>query len=118
MNSLLLDLSKWDLVVDSYGNIAACSEPYRAAQDTACALKLFQGECYYDTTRGVPYWQQILGKTPPLNLLKAYWVQAALGVPGVSSAVAYVTQVVGRLVTGQVQITDSLGNVSVVPVSP
>ena len=115
--SLLLDLTNWDLVTDSFGNIAVCSEPYRAAQDVACAERLFQGEAYYDTSRGIPYWQ-ILGRTPPLSLLKAYWVSAALNVQGVASAVAYITSVAGRLVSGQVQITDSHGTTSTVTVGP
>ena len=117
MQTLLLSVDLHDLVADADGNIAVASDPYSAAQDVACAERLFQGEAYYDTSRGIPYWQ-ILGRTPPLSLLKAYWVSAALSVQGVASAVAYITSVAGRLVSGQVQITDTTGTTSTVTVGP
>jgi len=64
MNTLLLDTDKWDLVLDVSGNIAVASDPYSVAQDGASALKLVSGELWYDTTRGVPYFQRIFGKAP------------------------------------------------------
>ena len=118
MNSLLLDQTAWDLVVDSAGNIAVCSEPYRAAQDVACTLRLFKGEAYYDANRGIPYRAQILGHIPPIALLKSLWTTAALKIPGVASAVAYISGINNRVVTGQVQITDSIGTVTVVTTGP
>ena len=51
--TLLLDPLKWDLVVDAAGNIAVASPPYALAQDAASSIKLFSGECYYDTSIGV-----------------------------------------------------------------
>ena len=114
MQSLLLDTVAWDLTVDASGNIAVASDPYAIAQDAACAIKVFQGEVYYDTTQGIPYFAQILGLTPPLSLLKAYFVQAALSVPGAVGAQCFVTSWVDRVVHGQVQITDGSGNVSAV----
>lgn len=116
--SLLLDLVNWDLCVDINGNIAVCLDPYRAAQDVACQERLFQGEAYYDTAAGIPYATQVLGHTPPLGLLKQLWVNTALTVAGVASAVAYVTKVSGRVVTGQVQITDAYGTVQVITTGP
>jgi hypothetical protein len=117
MNSLLLDLTFWDLTVDTSGNIAVCDEPYRAAQDVACTLRLFKGEAYYDTQRGIPYFPQVLGHIPPIALLKNLWTTAALAIPGVATAVAFITGIDNRVVTGQVQITDSLGNTSTVTTS-
>ena len=54
-DTLLLDLTNWDLVLDVNGNIAIARPPYALAQDAASAVKTFQGECYYDTTLGIPY---------------------------------------------------------------
>ena len=102
--TLLLDLNAWDLVLDSSGNIALASEPYSVVQDVASALRTFAGECWYNTLLGVPYWQQILGKSPPLELLKAQFVAAALTVPSVTSARCFITSYVGRAITGQVII--------------
>jgi hypothetical protein len=116
MNTLLLDRTEWDLVLDIYGNIAMASRPYAIAQDAASALRTFQGEVYYDTALGIPYFNSVLGHIPPLALLKAYWIKAALTVPGVTSAAASVQSIINRQVIGQVQITDNSGTVAIVPV--
>jgi hypothetical protein len=109
MQTLLLDVLQWDLVVDANGNIAVASDPYSLAQDAASAIRLFQGELLYDTTQGVPYFDQILGKLPPLALVKAKIVAAALTVPGVAAAACFISSFSGRTVHGQIQITTSTG---------
>lgn len=114
MDTLLLDRSLWDLCKDTSGNIALASAPYALAQDVASAIKLFKGELYYDTSRGVPYWQQILGQFPPIPFMKAQFEQAALTVPGVVSAVAFISSITDRTVSGQVQIKDTAGALQVV----
>jgi hypothetical protein len=107
--TLLLDTVLWDLVLDTSGNIAVASEPYALAQDAASAIRLFQGELYYDTTQGVPYWTQVLGKTPNISLMKQLFANAALTVPGVKAARVFINSVSERRVTGQVQITTATG---------
>lgn len=105
MNSLLLDRSTWDLTKDANRDIALAGEPYSLAQDAACAIRLFQGELYYDTTQGVPYWDQILGQQPSIPLIKTLFVAAAETVPDVTDAKVFVTGVVNREMSGQVQVT-------------
>ena len=100
----------WDLMLDVNGNIAIAAPPYALAQDAASECRLFAGEAYYDTGRGMPYWGQILGLAPPLSLVRAYLVRAALLVPGVVKAQAYFTAFTGRKLSGQVQVTDKAGN--------
>lgn len=114
MSTLLLDRTLWDLCVDSKGNIAVAADPYAIAQDVASACKLFQGELYYDTTQGVPYFQEILGHRPPLSVFKAALVKAALTVPGVQSAVVFVSSLTNREIQGQIQVTTTTGAVVVV----
>jgi hypothetical protein len=109
MNTLLLDRTAWDLVLTAAGDIALASDPYSIAQDVASAVKLFKGELWYDTTKGVPYWQQILGQWPPLAVVRAYIVTAALTVPEVVSAQCLVVSFLDRTITGQVLVTDSSG---------
>ena len=104
-STLLLDRSTWDLVLTSGGDIAVASEPYSLSQDAASAIKTFLGEVFWDTTIGVPYLTQIFGKNPPLALLKAQFEAAAETVPGVASAKCFITQLTGRVVSGQVQVT-------------
>lgn len=118
-DTLLLDPETWDLTLDKAGNIALASskytedpflaEAYGQAQDAASQIRLFQGELIYDTSQGVPYWQEILGYLPSVPLMKAKFQQAALLVPGVVKAQVVITSVRNRLVTGQVQITNENG---------
>lgn len=109
MSTLLLDQNTWDLLVDVDGNIALASDPYALAQDVASSCKLFEGELYYDTTQGVPYFQNILGQLPPLQFIKNAYVEAALTVPGIVAAVCFITGITGRVLSGQVQTTDKNG---------
>jgi len=109
MKSLLLDRTAWDLVLDSSGNIAVCTEPYAIAQDVACACRLFLGECWYDTTLGVPYFEKILGQRPSLAIVRAELENAAMTVPGVVSAKAIITSNNNRVLTGIIEFIDATG---------
>lgn len=109
MNTLLLDLTNWDLVLDVNNNIAVASEPYSLAQDAASAIKTFLGEAYYNTTLGVPYFTDVLGKTPPIPLLQTLFNDAAEAVPDVTAANTSITSITKRALTGQVQITSVTG---------
>lgn len=117
-STLLLDQAAWDLVLDVNGNIAVASAPYALAQDAASAIKTFLGEVYFDTTMGVPYMTEILGRSPPLALLKSRLQVAALTVPGVASAEVFIIALRDRDLTGQVQVRSAAtGAVSVAPFS-
>lgn len=110
--TLLLDRTAWDLVLDASGNIACASEPYSIAQDVSSAIRTFLGECWYDTSQGIPYWESILGKSPPLSLVKSKVEAAALTVPGVVSAVCTFVTFDSRSLTGRVEITDDTNTTS------
>lgn len=107
-STILLDAISWDNVVDANGNIAVAGPPYSQAQDASSAIRLWLGELYYDTTQGVPY-SNILGKIPNLTTLKSYMTTAALSVPGVVSAVCFISSLSSRGVSGQVTITNESG---------
>jgi hypothetical protein len=96
-------------VIDAAGNWAVASDPYSLAQDVASAVKLFLGELYYDTTKGIPYFQQVLGQWPPLALVRARIEAAALTVPEVVQARCTITAFQGRVITGQVLVIDQDG---------
>lgn len=122
MDTLLLDRTAWDLVLDSARNIARATEPYSLAQDAASAIKTFSdggpngvGECYWDTTLGVPYFTVIF-RGPPASIsqIKQLFVTAALTVPDVASAQCFITQASGRALVGQIQVkSKSTGQTSV-----
>lgn len=111
MDTVYLDPTSWDFVLDTSGNIAKAGDVYSLAQDAASAIRCFSGECWYNTAVGVPYWTQTLGLQQPLALLKAQWVAAAKTVPEVTAAQVFVSGFSGRKVTGQVQVTNSTGNI-------
>ena len=107
-NTFLLDPVTWDLVIDFNGNIAAVTAPYSLAQDAASAIKTYLGECFYDITIGVPY-QNILGRKFNINYIKAQLIAAAETVPGVVSAQVFLIGLNNRVLSGQVQTTDTVG---------
>jgi hypothetical protein len=109
VSTLLLDISSWDLIADAKGNIAVAADPYAKAQDVASACKLFAAELWFDVSKGVPYFEQILGHAPPRGLMQALIEQAAMTVPGVVSARCTIEQVANRRVTGTVRFTDDAG---------
>lgn len=51
-----------DIYVDKNGNFATVSELEALRQKILQRLRLFLGEWFLDTTRGVPYFQNILGE--------------------------------------------------------
>lgn len=109
MKTLLLDVAEWDVVLDSGANLAIAEAPYQLAQDVASAVRTFLGEVWYDTTLGIPYLEDILGRAPAIVILQDAVQTAALTVPGVVSAVCQITGYEGRAITGQVLFVDESG---------
>ncbi|MEN2711420.1 hypothetical protein [Sphingomonas sp. VL_57B] len=107
--TLLLDRVTWDLCVDTAGNIAVAAEPYAQAQDIASEARVFAGECYYDITRGVPYFSAILGHFQPVQIIKESLARAAKLVPGVIVATVFLSRLQGREIAGQIQFTSDSG---------
>ena len=107
MNTLLLDQTLWDLLLNARGNIAVASDPYSVAQDVASACRTVLGECYYNTTLGIPYFANVLGQLPPLGYVKNQLQTAALTVPGCTNPVVYIGSFTNRVLTAQIQFTDS-----------
>lgn len=114
MKTLLLDVTLWDLLLDANGNIAVAAEPYALAQDVASALRLFRGELWYNDAQGIPYFEDILGHTPPVTYFQELMVRAALTVPGVVSAECTIEAFEQRTVTGQVTFRTTTGQIGTV----
>ena len=108
-NTLYLNPVDWDLSVDAFGNIAMAEPSYSLVQDVCSAAKLFLGELYYDTTKGVPYFEDILGLSPPASLFAAHLEKAALTVSGVVSAQCIITERTAREIVGQIEFIDETG---------
>jgi hypothetical protein len=108
-DTLLLDVDSWDLSLDANGNIALATPAYSLAQDVASAVKLFAQELWYDTTKGIPYFDDVLGHVPPQPLFIRYLEDAALAVPGVVTAQINFSSFDNRTVSGQIFFIDEVG---------
>lgn len=110
-DTLLLDQAEWDLVLDISGNIALASPPYAVAQDVASAIRVFQGDLWYDTTVGIPYFERVLGQAPSMQYLRSQIEARALTVPGVVRAQCLFVKLdsATRVLQGQCKIIDTTG---------
>lgn len=110
MSKSLALSSSWDLTVSAGGDIALATDDAALAQDVASAIRLFAGELYYDTTQGIPYFEQILGKAYTPNLIASLISEAALTVPGVAKATVSLDSVTSlRQLSGTVFVTTDSG---------
>ncbi|GAN71326.1 hypothetical protein ASY01nite_17790 [Acetobacter syzygii] len=113
MNTLLLDRTTWDLLLDHDGNIAVASSAYAVGQDISSAVRVFQGECYYNTDLGLPYLSNILGKSQSLPVYQTQVEQAALAVPDVAEAHCMVSGLsYDRAISGAILFTTTDGTTS------
>lgn len=109
MDTIFLHPDTWDLVLDDAGNIAMAKDPYSKAQDVASAVRLFKGELYYNTIKGIPYFEETLGKKQSYALYQYRLEKAALTVPGIVRAKANVIGRENRVLSGQILFTDEQG---------
>ncbi|MCP1229952.1 hypothetical protein [Acetobacter indonesiensis] len=115
MQTLLLDCATWDLAVDAAGNIAVASAPYAVAQNVACAVRVFLGECWYNTALGLPYLTNILGRAQSVALFRADVEQTAQSVDGVARATCVLTAISPqRRLSGVIELTLEDGSQTVV----
>jgi len=110
--TLLLDCDVWDLVLDAAGDMACATEPYAIAQNVASAIRTFTGDCWYDQKKGMPYWQQILGRYPPMAVVRDRIVAEATKEQGVAQVQVQRLSATGRTLTGDVLVIDENGQKS------
>jgi hypothetical protein len=115
-STLLLDTATWDLTLDASGNIARADPPYAVAQDMSSQCRQWRGEFIFNVNDGVPL-STILGSAPNLGLMKSDFAVAAGQVPGTSNVKCFITSIVNRQVTGQVQATVTLSDGSTLVVA-
>lgn len=64
--SLTLPLkTTWDIYLNAAGDLFLADQDSSIAQDVASSVKTFEGECWYNNTLGMPYFQAIFGRAPP-----------------------------------------------------
>ena len=106
MDTLYLNPDSWDLELTAAGDIAIAKDPYSTAQCVANAIRLFEGELYYDTEKGVPYFDEILGKPNSYSLYKHRMEEAARRVKGIKEIEVSVKNQNGRNISGTVSFKD------------
>ena len=67
----------------STGAFVTLTGPEYAAQKIRQRFKLILGEWFLDTTKGVPWFQNVLIKNPNLELIKSLFRDEILNVPGI-----------------------------------
>lgn len=110
MNTLFLHPNTWDLTLDVRGNIAISRDVYAIAQDIASACRVFKKDLYFDQEEGIPYLEEILGKSKySLSLYRTQLEDQAKTVPEVETAQAILSTLSGRVVMGRIEFTTTDG---------
>lgn len=115
MKTLFLLPDTWDLTLDVSGNIAIASDQYAIAQSVANKCRVFLKDMYFSQGEGIPYLEDILGKSRySLSLYRQYLEDAAMSVDGVVTARAVLSTANDRVVRGQLIFTDQTGREGVI----
>ena len=105
MKTYILDQTTWDMILDANGNWGVATNPYSVAQDAATAMRTFLGEKIFATDEGVPYLEELLGKSAPLQLVQSLMDKEALRAPDSETASTEILESVDGKVSGQTKIT-------------
>lgn len=80
---LALSAASHDLLIIN-GDLKLIDDAERIAQQIKITLKFLLGEWFLDTSKGVPYLEQVLVKNPNMNHIRAIFREKILDVPGVA----------------------------------
>jgi hypothetical protein len=108
-NTLPLDVDTWDIGLNASGDLYVIDEDHSAAQDVASSIMTFLGECRYDTTLGMPYFESIFGQRPPASLVTAKIKNQAFTIDGIETCKTVGLQLLDRQLTGTVVVTRTGG---------
>ncbi|RIY00222.1 hypothetical protein D3218_13130 [Aureimonas flava] len=82
---LALDPATNDLFLTASGDLALATDAQAVSQHAKQRLMTFQGEWFLDTTAGVPWIEEILGKRPALTLAEGVIKAEILDTDGVTA---------------------------------
>lgn len=112
MKTLLLDQTTWDIVLDVAGNWAIADNPYSQAQDASSMFRTFRGEVFYDVNLGLRL-DKIIDQPVNLSYSRQQLQNAALLVPGLTSAAVFFSSFENRRLAGQARLTNDSGQTAV-----
>lgn len=98
-----------DLFLTPAGNMATVSDDAADAQDVACAVRTWLTDLYYAQDYGIPFLPSVFGKPYSEQLLAAQINAQALSVKNIAKAQTTVTSIVGRKVSGFVEVINLSG---------
>ena len=103
MLNLKLD-EKWDITLNSVGDIETTNGDYAIAQEVANQIRLFTNDAYYNSESGIPHFILDLGQRPIESLVKSRIKDACLLVKGVADVNIKDVEVVDRVLKGKIEL--------------
>lgn len=91
MRTILTDENN-DIYLSSH-NIAMGEDKQAVAQIVNNVLRTQRGELAYDTERGIPYLETVLGDNPDVDLWSSYMLRALNGIEYINKIISFVPQV-------------------------
>ena len=89
MTDLKLDQLTHDLVIEN-GDLVLVTEAEALVQNIKVRLYTFYGEWAFDTTQGVPYFEDILVKNPNISNIQAILKNVILETKGVTKLSSFI----------------------------
>lgn len=111
MRSLLTDENN-DLFLVNYG-LAIGEDKQAVAQIVNNVLRTQRGEVDYDTSRGIPYLETVLGDNPDVNLWSSYMISAIKSIEYVSRILSFIPSVDGNILTFTSRISTIYGDINI-----
>jgi hypothetical protein len=114
--TLFLNTDKWDIELNSNGDLKLVKSPYADAQNVANAIRLFTRDAFLAQNKGVPHFELDLGRMPAFSAVRSVYRKNARAVENIRDAVIQNLRVDNdtRALTGIIIATTEDGqNVSV-----
>ena len=106
-STLFLHPEKWDLCLDTSGNLAIATDEYQQAQDIASSCRVFLKDDYYNQQDGIPYLEEIMGKSAyPISLYQRNLYDRAMLVDGIVSVDVRLKSFKERVLEGDIIFTN------------
>lgn len=110
MKSLLTDENN-DIYLKNFG-LAFGEDKEAVAQIVTNVLRLQQGELQYDTDKGIPYLETVLGDNPDVQVWSSYMIDAIKGIEYVEQVDAFNVKIEGDTLKYGAKISTIYGEVT------
>ena len=111
MKSLLTDENN-DLYLVNF-SLAIGEGQQAVAQIVNNVLRTQRGEVDYDTSRGIPYLETVLGDNPDVDLWSSYMIQAIKSIEYVNRVVSFIPKVQENILTYTSRISTIYGDFNI-----